>query len=446
MTKTLKRKAVRFDAAAVKAGKAKIPTHALRFEASVAIGETPAANGTVPITVVARSGNPVDHWYFGRIVHDFSGMRKASAQLPFDYCHDEKEVLGFADKVDISTGELVVSGVLIPDAKNDRTSKVINKANHGFQWQASIYFDPQELVLEFIPEGFTSAVNGGNVEGPIVIARDWMIRGNAICPYGQDPNTSVQFSASQPGDLVAVTFSDSSTMTKKTKLSGTKPQPNRHARRQAAALSAKGGKPKKPTALSAGKNGKPKTKFEASEDDEDEEGKQAADDETDEADDSDDEADEEDCDCPDGEECDCDESSEEEPVDEMDSDEEEGQQNATKHTAKKGGKTKLSAKGKTKLTPAAAEVKKFVTAFGPQGGVWFSEGKTFAQAQTLFTTGLQQENATLKKKVSSQETALSALRGEETPVSGGEAKPAAKQMNGLSDGQSKFAATIKLPK
>jgi hypothetical protein len=459
-----RRQAVRFDAAAVKDGKAQIPTRALRFEASVEF-QQPAADGTVPITVRARSGNVVNHWYFGRIIHDFAGMKLASAQLPLDYCHDEKEILGFTNQVDTSSGELVVSGVLITFKKTDRAAEVIHKSGRGFQYQASIYFDAQELVLEFVPEGFSAEVNGGQVEGPIVIARQWVLRGNAICPYGQDPQTSVQFSLSKPGDLVAVTFSETSAMKKKPTQLSSKPAPNRHERRKTAALSAKGGKPKtklsKPSPKPAGKS---KTKFEAGGDeeeeedageqsDEDEEGQQAAED-----DEAGDEAgdEESDCDCPEGEECDCDEAgSEDEPVDEMESDDEEGQQ--TKHSAKPK-KTKLSAKkpaqGKPqasgKFAAAAAELKRYITAFGPQGGIWFSEGKTFAQAQTLFSQQLSKENAELQKKLAEQAAQLSAFRGEEFPVS---ADPAdskktkqAAPTNGLTAGQSKFASSFKVAK
>ncbi|MEA2491845.1 MAG: hypothetical protein QOH21_3637, partial [Acidobacteriota bacterium] len=235
------RPAVRFDAAAIASGKAKVPAAALRFEADVDINDA-GGDGNIPVTVRARSGNVLKHWYWGAIVHDFAGMRAASAQLPFDYCHREDEVLGYSDQQDVSSGELVMTGVLIPFKAEDRVDEITHKSANGFQYQASIYFDPDELILEYVPEGFTAAVNDGQVEGPCIIARQWMLRGAALCPYGKDPNTSAQFSASQPGDEVAVCFQEpgsqepSAMTTKKTKLSAAKP--NRHERRKAAALSA----------------------------------------------------------------------------------------------------------------------------------------------------------------------------------------------------------------
>ncbi len=66
-------------------------------------------------------------------------------------------------------------------------------------------------------------------------------------------------------------------------------------------------------------------------------------------------------------------------------------------------------------TAMAAQGKRFMTAFGQQGAVWFAEGRSFEEAQTLFSAhavetikNLQADNAKLK-------TQLTALRGE-SPV------------------------------
>lgn len=55
--------------------------------------------------------------------------------------------------------------------------------------------------------------------------------------------------------------------------------------------------------------------------------------------------------------------------------------------------------------------KQFLEAFGPQGGVWFAEGKTFAQAQLLHTAALASENTELKRRLGARSL------GEEAPLS-----------------------------
>lgn len=454
-----KRKVTRFDASSIANGKAKVPRAALRFSADVELGQAEAGSKSVPVTMRARSGNVLKHWYFGRIVHDFAGMRLASKKLPFDYAHDEKEVLGYCDATDTSSGELVMSGQLIPFTKTDRASEVIHKSAQGQPYQGSIYFDAEDLVCEFVPEGFVAEVNGGQFAGPGVIARDWLLRGAAVCPYGQDPDTSVQFSHSGD-DVAVVSFQESSAMVKRSKLTPEKPAANRHDRRKAAALSAKGKKAKPTTKLGtrpAGAKGKPRTKFAADgdEEEEDDETEMESEDEETEAaaDDTDEESDDEPCDCAGEEGCECDdEEGEEQPVDEMESDDEEGK---SKHSATGGKKGKAKA---TKLTPAQREVKRYIAAFGSQGADWFVAGLTFSQAQAKFNAELRKENEALKKTVGKQSATIESLRGESEPTSlslddeGGTGKGKGsgkggktKLANGLTEGQSKFAATLKMP-
>lgn len=59
------------------------------------------------------------------------------------------------------------------------------------------------------------------------------------------------------------------------------------------------------------------------------------------------------------------------------------------------------------------ECKRFVTAFGAQGGVWYAEGKSFDEATQLHIAGLKAENDALKQRLQG------ANRGETTPLSSG---------------------------
>jgi hypothetical protein len=68
-----------------------------------AVASSPRAKDQVggdrPISMLARTAKPIEHWYFGKVVHDMAGMALAAPTLPIDYCHDPEEVLGFLDQV-----------------------------------------------------------------------------------------------------------------------------------------------------------------------------------------------------------------------------------------------------------------------------------------------------------------------------------------------------------
>jgi hypothetical protein len=91
----------------------------------------------------------------------------------------------------------------VPFCENDRASEVIHKAGAGVPYEASIFFDPNEYVLEEVSPGAKVQVNGYELEGPAAVVRQWTLRGVAICPYGADRNTSTELGA---GPTVSITL------------------------------------------------------------------------------------------------------------------------------------------------------------------------------------------------------------------------------------------------
>jgi len=107
--------------------------------------------------------------------------------------------------------------------------------------------------------------------------------------------------------------------------------------------------------------------------------------ETDAPEDDDEEHEEPDCDCPEGEDdCHC--------------PDEQPEEQKRKQRAQSTGKH-------------------FLTAFGVQGGVWFAEGKSFAEAQALYLSAIKSEVDALKQANDELRKQLSAQRGETSPVS-----------------------------
>jgi hypothetical protein len=372
----------------------KIPARALRFDASVEVGEKPAADslpegdakGTVPVTLKARSGGIVNHWWFGRAVHDFAGMKPAADKLPLDYCHFCDEVIGFSDKQDASSGDLMMSGQLVPFTAEDRASEVIHKAKLGVPYQASIYFDPEALVIEEVSAGMKASANGQEFDGPVTIFRQWQLRGAAVCPYGMDANTSVQFSAtpnSLIGEVEIKCVGEMSAPTEATEV----PVETVEAEKTEAAVEPVTEPVTEPVV-------EPVTE-------------QAVEPVT-------------------------------EPVVEP----------VVVETEVKPT-TELAAV--KPVAPPVHEGKKFLTAFGDRGGKWFAEGKSFDEAQALYTKSLADEVTALKKANAEQAALLAANRGEQTPLAFSSAEETVapkdrKPVQVMPDGMAKFAANIKMPR
>jgi len=155
----------------------------------VEIGSNGEGAKSAPVKIKARSGGAIDHPYWGRIVHDFSGMRISKSKLPLDYNHESGEILGYANHFDFSSGDLIATGAITPWQGTDRASEVIFKMREGVPYEASIFFGGDGIKLEKVPDGKAVEVNGMEFAGPGVVVREWPLRGIAICPYGADENT-----------------------------------------------------------------------------------------------------------------------------------------------------------------------------------------------------------------------------------------------------------------
>ncbi len=179
----------------------RIPASALRFKiGEFQLSDNGEGGKTAPIRLVARAGKPIDHPYFGSVVHDFASMDHKT-KIPIDYGHNESEIIGFVNKFDTVDGDLVLSGTVVPFRSGDRAAEVMHKAKAGVPYEASIDFRAP-MQMEMLGAGKQQMVNGSMVDGPATIIKNWTLRGVAVCPYGADSGTSTQFAA---GDEITVT-------------------------------------------------------------------------------------------------------------------------------------------------------------------------------------------------------------------------------------------------
>lgn len=101
--------------------------------------------------------------------------------------------------------------------------------------------------------------------------------------------------------------------------------------------------------------------------------------------------------------------------------------------------------------PAVSEGKRFLQAFGAQGGVWFAEGKSFDEARDLHVKALAEDNAALRSQVDDLRKQLTAGRGEVSPVTFSaeqtEDQKAAAELTSKvgSPGLATFAASLRKP-
>lgn len=178
----------------------KVPAKALRLSASPTIEAAKAGEGVTvsPVSMLARTGEPIENWYFGKLVHDMAGFTAPSGSTPIDYCHDAYQILGYSDAYEATPEGLKLAGQIVSTG-DDRSEEVQKKSQAGVPYQASIYFDYS--AIEQLSEGATAEVNGLTIEGPAAIVRQWSIFGCAICPYGNDSKTSVELSANVGGEV-----------------------------------------------------------------------------------------------------------------------------------------------------------------------------------------------------------------------------------------------------
>jgi hypothetical protein len=166
-----------------------IPESACRFAGGeIEFRENGEGSKTAPIKLKARSGQSINHWFWGKVVHDMSGC-KHKQRIAVDYAHNEGEILGYVNHFDTESGDLYLSGALTPFSDSDRASEVMHKMKAGVPYEASIFFGGDGIKIQEVAEGEMAPVNGYQFEGPGVIIREWPLRGVAICPYGADSNT-----------------------------------------------------------------------------------------------------------------------------------------------------------------------------------------------------------------------------------------------------------------
>jgi hypothetical protein len=163
------------------------------FVAAAADAGEAAAPGPRKFSIRAYTGAAIRQgWSREPIVIDLAGM-KLRQKIPIVMGHDYGlgSILGQTTSVRVEAGELIVDAEIL--ASNDGASRVVELADRGFQWQASVGADVGRH--ERIPADQTVMVNGQPFNGPIRIVRASTLREVSFVTLGADDATTVQIAA-----------------------------------------------------------------------------------------------------------------------------------------------------------------------------------------------------------------------------------------------------------
>jgi hypothetical protein len=125
------------------------------------------------------------------VVIDLSGL-KAESPVPILLNHEQTEIVGHAEEVDLAESHLKLKGVV--SGESTASKQVTASAAMGFPWRASVGARPDKL--EFVGEDVATKVNGKSFKGPLYVARKATLGEVSFVAVAADSRTSAKVAAS----------------------------------------------------------------------------------------------------------------------------------------------------------------------------------------------------------------------------------------------------------
>jgi hypothetical protein len=142
--------------------------------------------------MVAYTGDPMNAGgFYAPVVVELSGVKTANPSIPILLDHDPSQIIG-QGSASVDGESINVSGEVMGDSPESK--KVVALAKDGFKWQASI--GANIVRREFLDAGKKAKVNGREVTGPLIIARESMLQEVSFVAIGADQKTSAAVAAS----------------------------------------------------------------------------------------------------------------------------------------------------------------------------------------------------------------------------------------------------------
>lgn len=150
-----------------------------------------ADNAPARVSLTAYTGVPMKLDGFAYpVVVDLETLRVNRGSTPLLRSHDPERVAGHSTRIDVTQQRLKVDGVLsgVPQYTDD----IAYTAGRGFTWQVSMGAGLSQKP-EFVPAGESAKVNGRVWKGPVLVARNAVLREVSLLAMGADSDTSASF-------------------------------------------------------------------------------------------------------------------------------------------------------------------------------------------------------------------------------------------------------------
>jgi len=144
-------------------------------------------------TMTAYAGGPMDVGYWLPVVMDLEGMDEVVNPIPALLNHEPDDVAGHIVTATHDGKTLTAAGIV--SGTSQEAMDMVSTAKNGFPWQASI--GAKVKRFEELTTNATATVNGQEIQGPVLIARQWTLKEVSIVSIGADANTSTKISAKQ---------------------------------------------------------------------------------------------------------------------------------------------------------------------------------------------------------------------------------------------------------
>ena len=154
--------------------------------------DSESAAGPRKFRIVAYTGAPIRQgWSREPVIIDMAGMT-LPATVPIVMGHDYAlgSILG-QGVPSVQGGQLVIEAEILADT--DTARQVLNLADRGYQWQASVGADVGRHLR--FGEDQATTVNGQTVTGPVRIVRASTLRETSFVTLGADRSTAVSIAA-----------------------------------------------------------------------------------------------------------------------------------------------------------------------------------------------------------------------------------------------------------
>lgn len=130
--------------------------------------------------------------FYSPVIVELSGLKASRDRIPIFLDHDPSRIVGQTDSVTIDSSGVRMTGAILGGGAD--AAKVVELARDGFEWQASIGADI--VRQEFLKGGEKAVVNGREVAGPLLIARESRLKETSFVAIGADGQTTANVAAS----------------------------------------------------------------------------------------------------------------------------------------------------------------------------------------------------------------------------------------------------------